>query len=79
MLTGEHEAEEVAGRSEHDSVGRKVFPLNHKGHITKCSLQKNNINLDFYEAWRLYSIILHFSTSIIHTDIPVSSGYSWLP
>ena len=38
-LTGEHEAEEVAGSSQHHPVGRKVSPLNHQGHITEGALK----------------------------------------
>lgn len=37
--TGEHEAEEVAGSSQHDPVCWKVFPLNHQGHVTEGALQ----------------------------------------
>lgn len=66
MLTGEHEAEEVAGRSEHNSVGRKVFPLNHKGHITKCPLQKKQHKLGFYETYRHYSL-LHLVSNLHHS------------
>lgn len=38
--TGEHEAEEVAGSSQHYSVCWKVFPLNHQCHVTESALRR---------------------------------------
>lgn len=47
-LTGEHEAEEVAGSSQHHPVGRKVSPLNHQGHITEGALKDTHTHIHSY-------------------------------
>lgn len=48
-LTGEHEAEEVAGSSQHNSVGWEVFPLNHQGHITEGALRTTSHIRDYLD------------------------------
>lgn len=38
LLTGEHEAEEMAGCSKHHSVSHDVFTLDHENDVAKSAL-----------------------------------------
>lgn len=49
-LTGEHEAEEVAGSSQHNSVGWEVFPLNHQGHIAEGALGTTSRIMEYLDG-----------------------------